>query len=220
MKISAMVLGEDKDYLKYCLESIKGIVDEIVMSDLRIDDFAEMRNDCLKRITGDWVLVLDSDEILANPDGSNVSRRQLEKLIEQAEKEGITGYHIFTLHFLYNYRMIDGSNNGQHYSYGRLYKREHIERYKGKIHELPVFKYGQNLKPTSEFFIWHFGHCKGMEYVREKYRRTMKIPGNPFKPEFERFKDTDEYCKSHPFFMMTKPVIFYYGPLPEVLKLW
>lgn len=220
MTISAMVLGKDRDYDEYCLKSLEGIVDEVIRSGTKKDDFAALRNECIKKSKGDWILVLDSDEVLALPDGSPVKREHLEELIRIADERGLHGYHIFTLHFMYNYRFIDGRHNGSHFSYGRFFRKRELLGYKGKIHELPVFKMGQNLASINEIWIWHFGHCKGVENMRRKYKRTMHIAGNPFKPLFEKYKDIDDYCAHHEIFNMTLPLINYVGPLPKVMRLW
>lgn len=88
MKLSlcAIALNEEESLVK-CLNSVKDVVDEIVVldtgsSDRTVEvarslgaivysypwgnDFAAARNEALKYVTGDWVLVLDADEIF-NP---------------------------------------------------------------------------------------------------------------------------------------------------------
>ncbi|MCB0752765.1 MAG: glycosyltransferase family 2 protein [Ignavibacteriae bacterium] len=80
--LSMIVKNEDK-YLRGCLESVKGIVDEIVIVDTGstdntlniaeefnakifhfewIKDFSAARNFALSKSTGDWILYLDADE--------------------------------------------------------------------------------------------------------------------------------------------------------------
>ena len=247
IKISAMVLTKnEEDYIEYCLKSIRDIVDEIVIADgysndgtigiakntvpdhkLKIvqtkvkNNFAVLRNFALKNITGDWVLVLDGDEVLAKPDGKPVTREDLEQHIKVAKQNNFFGYHIFTLHFLYNYRMIDGRNNGKHFSIARFYEKVKIIKYIRPIHELPEFKNGERaIATTAQISIFHFGHCKGMEDLRRKYRRSMTIKENPFRPEYEQYKNTDDYCKNHELFLMSRPIMFYYGHLPWCMNLW
>lgn len=79
------IVKNEEASLPKCLESVKNVVDEIVILDtgstdntLEIaqqfganiakftwsDDFAEARNEALKYVSGEWVLVLDADEIL------------------------------------------------------------------------------------------------------------------------------------------------------------
>lgn len=89
MRLSlCMIVKNEAENLPRCLDSIKHAVDEIVMLDTgsidntidiarsygaRVaefkwqDDFAEARNEALKQVTGDWVLVLDADEVLTTP---------------------------------------------------------------------------------------------------------------------------------------------------------
>jgi glycosyltransferase involved in cell wall biosynthesis len=222
MKISAVILSDGKDpYQNYCLTSVLDIVDDVVLetepfSDI---DFGTLRNKTIENAKGEWILVLDSDEVLSNFDGSPVKRKQLEELIVNAEANGLSGYHIFTLHFMYNYRFIDGRNNGNHFSYARFFKKSDFVRYKYKVHEIPEFKSGQNLATTSNFAIYHFGHCKGMENLREKYRKRMEIKDNPFKIGYKD-KTADQYCSEHEIFRMSLPLINYNGPLPGCMKLW
>lgn len=81
-----MIVKDEESTLSKCLKSAKKFVDEIVILDtgstdktVKIaegygakvhhfewsDDFSAARNQALKYVTGDWVLVLDADEILA-----------------------------------------------------------------------------------------------------------------------------------------------------------
>lgn len=81
-----MIVKDEEQHLASCLESVQGLIDEIVMMDTgstdrtleiarqfhsRIfevpwqDDFALARNESLKQATGDWILILDADEVLS-----------------------------------------------------------------------------------------------------------------------------------------------------------
>ncbi|MDJ0579951.1 tetratricopeptide repeat protein [Crocosphaera sp.] len=80
-----MIVKNEEVILSKCLESVQNVVDEMVVMDTGStdktveiaqkfgavvptfpwgDDFAEARNEALKYVTGDWVLVLDADEVL------------------------------------------------------------------------------------------------------------------------------------------------------------
>lgn len=81
-----MIVKNEAANLPRCLDSVRGVVDEIVVldtgstdttpqiaqdygakvyhSDWR-NDFSKARNEALQFVTGDWVLVLDADEVLA-----------------------------------------------------------------------------------------------------------------------------------------------------------
>ena len=261
MKITAMIVCyNEQDFIGYCLESIKDIVDEIVICDggstdttittiknlkeqlqktkveiffdNKRDDYSYIRNECLKRATGDWILWVDADEILANIDGSPVTREQLEKLINSIPNA--LSYDLFTFHFLYNYRWIDGRLDGRHWSMDRIFKR--VVSHKNNL-DITIDRNVQFVRPMheviqwypedenyhsrskSELVIWHFGGCKTLEATRRKYAQNMRV----FPAFFEKqigIKDVNEYCRIHELFRMTRPMILYEGPLPQIMKLW
>lgn len=80
-----MIVRNEAERLPHCLESVRDLVDEMVVLDTGStdetvaiaqsfgatvgsygwnDDFAAARNVALEQVSGDWVLVLDADEIL------------------------------------------------------------------------------------------------------------------------------------------------------------
>jgi glycosyltransferase involved in cell wall biosynthesis len=90
----AMIVRDEARCLQRCLDSVRDVVDEMVVVDTGsvdatveiataagaqvhhvalVDDFAAARNAGLERCTGDWVLVMDADEVLAS--GADVVRR-------------------------------------------------------------------------------------------------------------------------------------------------
>ncbi len=86
MKLSlCMIVKDEATTLPKCLGSVKNVVDEIIVLDTGstdktpdiakqfgaevhhfkwCNDFSAARNDALKYVTGDWILVLDADETL------------------------------------------------------------------------------------------------------------------------------------------------------------
>lgn len=84
-----MIVRDEQCFLPRCLDSVRGVVDELCVVDTGstdrtveiarahgariehftwIDDYAAARNVSLAMATGDWILVLDADEALATPD--------------------------------------------------------------------------------------------------------------------------------------------------------
>jgi tetratricopeptide (TPR) repeat protein len=80
-----MIVRDEEATLRHCLASVMGAVDEVIMVDTGsrdrtvaigkelgatvysftwCDDFAAARNESLKKAHGDWILVLDADEVL------------------------------------------------------------------------------------------------------------------------------------------------------------
>jgi glycosyltransferase involved in cell wall biosynthesis len=89
LKISlAMIVKDEEKYIQRCLNSVIGLVDEIVIVDTGstdntinivkqfrsislfnfnwCDDFSKARNFSIEKTTGDYVLVLDADEFIIN----------------------------------------------------------------------------------------------------------------------------------------------------------
>ncbi|MCL1908715.1 MAG: glycosyltransferase [Holophagaceae bacterium] len=99
MKLSlAMIVKNEADNLGRCLDSVKGLVDEMVIIDTGSTDstieiakrygarvekfgwtgnFAEARNVSLSHCSGDWILVLDADEML-NPQEHHLIRQAIQ----------------------------------------------------------------------------------------------------------------------------------------------
>lgn len=88
MKISVcMIVKDEEKFLGQCLDSVKGLADEIIIVDTGSadrtkeiakekgaavidykwnDDTAKARNTGVEKAKGDWILVLDADETIAN----------------------------------------------------------------------------------------------------------------------------------------------------------
>src|SRR3989344_2135515 len=80
-----MIAKNEEKHLEECLNSVKELVDEVIIVDTGstdktkqiakkfnakiydfkwVDDFSAARNESLKHATKDWILVLDADEVL------------------------------------------------------------------------------------------------------------------------------------------------------------
>src|SRR5271165_840057 len=91
----SMIVRNAAKHLPQCLESVRGVVEEIVIADTgsqdatkeiarsfaaRVidvpwhNDFAEARNLCLHEVRSAWILSLDADEMLAPDAGTKLSR--------------------------------------------------------------------------------------------------------------------------------------------------
>src|ERR1700722_18410356 len=86
---ATLIVRDESAFIEECLESLAGVVDEIVIVDTgsRDDtiekaerfpvslhqfswcgDFSAARNYAIERATGDWILYIDADERLLAPD--------------------------------------------------------------------------------------------------------------------------------------------------------
>ena len=166
MKLSlSMIVKNEAKNLPRCLESIKGLVDEIVIVDtgstddtVKIaesygakvgyfewcNDFSAARNASLDLCTGDWVLILDADEAIDKMDHD---------AIRNAMYDNDYPAYNFILRNYFNsascatfdkaaVRNQSGYEEGREYPYCadsqvmRMFRRSPEIRWEGRVHEL------------------------------------------------------------------------------------
>ncbi len=184
MKISlCMIVLNEAANLDRCLASVQAVVDQIVVVDtgstddtrsvaLRFgaeiydhawtDDFAAARNAALAHATGNWVLVLDADEMLS---GDSASR-----LADSIVLAGRGGHETVAI------RMHDVDASGRiHNAYlqNKMWRRSPDVCYAGRIHEyasvrLPALNTGLTAS--------HFGYfAVGPDVTTRKFQRNYAI---------------------------------------------
>ncbi|ANB60759.1 glycosyltransferase [Anoxybacteroides amylolyticum] len=184
LSLCIIVRNEEK-VLQRCLDSVHGIVDEIIIVDTGSTDstkeialkyvdkiydfewtnsFADARNYAQNQASGEWILVLDADEY--------VDRESLQQLmtILKNSKENIDGYDVT----IYNFMGTYGERVLQHKS-TRIYRNSPHIRYYRSIHE-QLQKNG-NHELTTEmipFIIYHSGYMT--QTVKEKRKNERNAP--------------------------------------------
>ena len=183
LSLSIIVKNEEK-YLEGCLESVKDVVDEIVIVDtgssdktLEIakkyspkifhfkwcNDFSEARNYALSKSSGDWIFYLDADERLEHK-----SKNELLELIKSEKKLGINCY----VHSISS----DGSNN-QSMKYIRLFKNDSKIKFSGKAHEQiePSLRINNYEIVDSDLEIVHLGYDVSESELQRKAKRNLTL---------------------------------------------
>ncbi|WP_040328484.1 glycosyltransferase family 2 protein [Clostridium ihumii] len=136
------------------------------------DDFSTMRNISIKKSEGQWVLILDADEVLEN------HKELIEFLKYKSEK--------------YNSSIVKFKNytaNGTYVIGGlvRLFRNNNQLEYVGRVHEQPIYE-----KPTymSNITFDHYGYCRN-DYglMKYKYERNLKL----LLQDLEEGKENDIY---------------------------
>lgn len=140
-----MIIKNEEDTLPRCLESVKGIPDEIILIDTgstdntihiakqwtpnvyRLkwsDSFADARNYSFQKATKDYILWLDADDVLRNEDYQKLVtlKRTLEPSVDMVSMY----YHVF----FDEYNNITTSTRRY-----RLLKRKHNFQWQGRVHE-------------------------------------------------------------------------------------
>lgn len=179
-----MIVKNEETSLPRCLNSVKDVVDEIVIVDtgskdntLNIalefgakifnytwdDDFSAARNFALKNSTGNFILYLDADEEL-----SNNSRNELLKLSETSEK---IGYYC-TVRSIDEYSKQDNTIR-----YIRFFKNADSIRFNGKVHEQITDSLIENNYKLihSDIEIIHYGYNISSKDKSLKAERNLKL---------------------------------------------
>ena len=176
-KISAcMIVKNEEEFLPNCLNSIKGVVDEIIIVDTGStddtmtiaknfgakvyhhpwnDSFSEARNHCLNHASGDWILQIDADEELEQADIP-----KLRLAISDHRYNGI----IIAIQSI----IKDGLHTFYH---PRIFRRGN-GFYKDIIHEQTIIE-GERL-PT-EIRLYHHGYNLDEKKMRIKWQRTTHL---------------------------------------------
>lgn len=187
----SMIVKNEEPYLRDCLKSVEGIVDEVVLVDTgstdgtveiakefnaRIfnykwdNDFSSARNFALEHSAGDWILYLDADERL---DAS--SKNEILKLTETKSK---TAYYC-------KVKSIDEVNGRPSVmNYVRLFPKDKSIRFEGRIHEQieNSLRNQEYIIKNSSIVIEHLGYNLNNEKLKEKAARNLSL----LKKEYEK----------------------------------
>ena len=169
----AMIVRDEARCIQRCLDSVRGVVDEMIVLDTGstddtvalaqaagaevhhftwVDDFAAARNAALELCTGDWRLVMDADECLA--EGADVLRGL------RSEPPDFVGV----------LEVESETNDGQVGSIvqARLLTAE--VRYEGRVHEQPVHDLTHRRLPVR---LAHDGYLP--EQLQRKSGRNRRL---------------------------------------------
>ena len=180
----SMIVRNEERYLRECLESVKDVVDRIVIVDTGSTDktvsiaeefgsivfnfewennFSSARNYALSKSTGDWILYLDADERL--------SKDSVDEIKNITIQNDLIGYRCRVL-------SLDDFNGKPNYMrYTRLFKNYPGIRFTGSIHEqIDKSLLANNYKiiDTSIELI-HVGYNIPYEEIKKKVQRNLTL---------------------------------------------
>ena len=182
----SMIVRNEEKFLEGCLESVRDVVDEIVIVDTGStdgtrdiavrygatviscdwsNDFSAARNEGLRNVRGAWVLYLDADERLAPGAGA---------ILREAVKNNTSG----------GFRLMvcgkTASPSGvveQRNPYPRLFRNHPLIRFQGKVHEQigpSILKAGFAILDCP-VTIHHLGYSKSESINQQKALRNLTI---------------------------------------------
>lgn len=184
-----MIVKDEAKYINNCLESVKGLVNEIIIvdtgsSDQTIEicekhgakvysyewnnDFAEARNYGLSFSTGDWILWLDADEELDATEKAKIP-----------EFLANTNAHVLSLP-IYNYygETIQVDKNNAYILYQlRLFRNHKNIKFHNRIHETPFLpaELTENDIENIPVSIHHYGYLQHIVEMKQKGQRNIKL---------------------------------------------
>jgi tetratricopeptide (TPR) repeat protein len=196
-KISlCMIAKNEADWLAQCIKSVSPIICETILVDtgstddtIKIaeslgakvfvrpwdDDFSAPRNLSLEKASGDWILVLDADEAIAERD-----LKELQNLTKKKK----TCYEFMQRHYsndvrISAYKPASGEypewerNYGGYFESGlcRLFPNHQGIEYIGRVHELvehSIRKLGKHKIVHSRIPIHHYGHTEEVKKKKNK----------------------------------------------------
>ncbi len=194
-----MIVKNEEKNLPGCLESVGGLVDEIVLVDTGSEDgtvrvaesfgarvvsiawpgdFSAARNVSLDHAHGDWILYLDADERL-EPNGHPDCLR------EAASNEMIDAWSVYIRNYKYEATAFDTSLNI------RFFRKLPEVRFENEVHERvepALARIGAKVA-IAPFAIDHFGYGVKPDLMREKLQRNLLLS----RKQLERAPE-DPYC--------------------------
>ncbi len=189
-----MIVKDEEHYLARCLDSVKEIVDEIIIIDTGssdntvkigesytehvyhfqwINDFAAARNESIKHANGKWILVMDADEYMEPTEGL-----KLREFLQKLKPERHTIYAVTVTSFLGK----GGETGTNEVLVSRVFPNHCGIHYHRPIHEQLQSKYGVKLRSTTApCRILHSGYEEETIAAKQKFQRNLEI--------FEQYKD-------------------------------
>jgi len=190
---ACMIVKNEENNIEKCINSIKELVDEIVIVDTDssdktreiaskftnkifdfkwVDDFSAARNFSLEKASGDWILIIDADETISTKD-----TEKIKGLIGENEYEG---YYLIQRNYTNNDKFIGWiSSSNDSYEESkiasgfianpiiRLFKNDKRIKFEGKVHETvdSTIKNIGKVKMT-DIPLHHFGLLKQKEFAK------------------------------------------------------
>lgn len=215
-----MIARDEEKVIRRCLESVQGLVDEIVIVDTGsldrtkeiareftdkvydftwINDFSAAKNEAIRKASSKWILILDADEYV-QPDDHAILREMLSNYDPNKN-------HAFILPIL---NILD--NSSKHWlesSAARIINNHSDVYFYRPIHEQVICTQGEIPTSYYSFKIFHTGYTKEISESKNKTERNLAI----FKTmgekqqlkEYDYFTLGNEYVSIDP-----KKALYYY----------
>lgn len=197
-----MIVKNEEQRLHRCLESVRNIVDELIIVDTGstdstveiaesfgakvfqqawTDDFSAARNRSIEEASGKWILVLDADEFLA-PQGAEAIRKCIGNTTQD-------GFFLEQRNYTDDDTLLDWApctpEEREKRGYGgyvpapiiRLFRRGPRIRFRGRLHELVEHDFEGQQRPVTmtRIPIHHFGKVLDADTMNKKREHYLEI---------------------------------------------
>jgi glycosyltransferase involved in cell wall biosynthesis/Tfp pilus assembly protein PilF len=197
-----LVVKNEEAHLARCLESVRGLADDIVVVDTgstdrtveiarsfgaRLfhlawqDDFSLVRNFAIAQATGDWILSIDADESIAARDHARIR--------EEAGRDGCDAYAVSQRHYLTSGYFIGFQPGRGEYDEGepytgffdiecvRLFRNQPWLRFRGRVHEAVASSDPSRplVQARGDWVIHHFGKAGDRDVLLAKDEEYLKL---------------------------------------------
>ena len=184
-----MIVRNEAENIATALESVKNLADEVIIVDTGSEDEtldiakrlgatiftgadryhkAESRNKAIDHANGEWIIILDADEKIADPVG-------LREYLQMTEADAIF------IRIAYKH----GDETTLEYSQLRIFRKGHYE-YKYRAHEVPIQLKSSVVLHTG--FIWEHRPNPGRDEWKFQYTLDRLLLDRQEHPESSRVK--------------------------------
>jgi len=195
-----MIAKDEEKYLEQCLNSVKDLIDEIIIVDTGskdktkeiakkfnatifdfkwVDDFSAARNESLKHATKDWILVLDADE--------TIDKNSIATIKEIIKNDKRDAFFILQKNYTNN-TSIAGFVNEKHANNGisyagwfgsliaRLFRNKKGYMFQGLVHELvePAIEAKHGNIAATDIVVHHYGNADP-EIAKKKIKYYLEF---------------------------------------------
>ncbi|MBN1164367.1 MAG: tetratricopeptide repeat protein [Candidatus Krumholzibacteriota bacterium] len=198
-----MIARDEQEFIGAAIDSVKGLVDEVIVVDTGSRDgtaliaaergarifhskwnhsFSEARNDSLARAGGEWILILDADEIIPREYHDRVRQ------VIRAHPEGAFLFPQWTYtddSDTFGWSPVGDDNKFNRGKLGyfaarqiRLFPRRDDIRYRGEVHENPeqsILMAGLKLYSLEDVIVHHYGRMKESDRLERKYQHYLAL---------------------------------------------
>lgn len=183
-----MIVKNEEENIKRCLDSVCDIVDEIIIVDTGSSDrtieiaknynariynfewnnnFSDARNLSLEKASCDWILIMDADD--------EFEREDKDKLLNLTKNENVNAYFLQTLSYVGENKGLDIIMNLN----VRLIRNKTRYRFYGAIHEqIKPNDIDENKKDAikvEDVRFYHYGYLNKTVKDKDKRKRNMEI---------------------------------------------